>query len=190
GFILQMLCIDPLTLRSTRKLIADTSPVRTRTAVVMPVYNEDTHRVIAGFEATLRSLEQTGEIAHFDFFLLSDTTNLTIAQAERDAWQAFQVRLGDLGKQAFYRRREKNTGRKVGNISDFCQRWGANYEHMIVLDADSIMTGDCMLKMVRAMQANPRTGLIQTIPIPVRQTTFFGRFVQFAAVLYSPMLAT
>src|SRR5690606_26410604 len=63
GFILQMLCIDPLTLRSTRKLIADTSPVRTRTAVVMPVYNEDTHRVIAGFEATLRSLEQTGEIA-------------------------------------------------------------------------------------------------------------------------------
>ena len=44
--------------------------------------------------------------------------------------------------------------------------------------------------MVRAMQANPRTGLIQTIPIPVRQTTFFGRFVQFAAVLYSPMLAT
>lgn len=190
GFILQMLCIDPLTLRSTRKLIADTSPVRTRTAVVMPVYNEDTHRVIAGFEATLRSLEQTGEIAHFDFFLLSDTTNLTIAQAERDAWQAFQVRLGDLGKQAFYRRREKNTGRKVGNISDFCQRWGANYEHMIVLDADSIMTGDCMLKMVRAMQSNPRTGLIQTIPIPVRQTTFFGRFVQFAAVLYSPMLAT
>jgi len=90
----------------------------------------------------------------------------------------------------FYRRREKNIGRKVGNLSEFCQRWGANYENMIVLDADSVMAGDCLLKMVRAMQANPRTGLIQTIPIPVRQTTFFGRFVQFAAVLYSPMLAT
>lgn len=190
GFILQMLCIDPLTLKSTRKITADASPIRTRTAVVMPVYNEDTHRVVAGFEATLRSLEKTGEIAHFDFFLLSDTTNPSIAQAERDAWQQLQGRLGELAKQAFYRRREKNTGRKVGNISDFCQRWGANYEHMIVLDADSIMTGECLLKMVRAMQANPRTGLIQTIPIPVRQTTFFGRFVQFAAVLYSPMLAT
>lgn len=190
GFVLQMLRIDPLTLKSTRNLLADQSPITTRTAVVMPVYNEDTHRVIAGFEATLRSLERTGEIAHFDFFLLSDTTNLTIAQAERDAWQLLQERLGDLGKQAFYRRREKNIGRKVGNLAEFCQRWGANYGQMIVLDADSIMTGDCLVKMVRAMQANPRTGLIQTIPIPVRQTTFFGRFVQFAAVLYSPMLAT
>ena len=190
GFFLQLLQIDPLTLKSTKRMLADVSPIITRTAVVMPVYNEDTHRVIAGFEATLRSLEKTGEIANFDFFLLSDTTNPTIAQAERDAWQQLQTRLGPLGKQVFYRRREKNSGRKVGNLSEFCQRWGANYEHMIVLDADSIMTGECLLKMVRAMQANPRTGLIQTIPIPVRQTTFFGRFVQFAAVLYSPMLAT
>lgn len=190
GFILQMLRIDPLTLKSTKSLLEDQSPISCRTAVVMPVYNEETHRVIAGFEATLRSLEKTGEIAHFDFFLLSDTTNLTIAQAERDAWQQLTERLGELSTQAFYRRREKNTARKVGNLAEFCQRWGANYENMIVLDADSIMAGDCLLKMVRAMQANPRTGLIQTIPIPVRQTTFFGRFVQFAAVLYSPMLAT
>lgn len=190
GFVLQMLRIDPLSLKSTKGLVPDNTPITTRTAVVMPVYNEDTHRVIAGFEATLRSLESTGELANFDFFLLSDTTNLTIAQAERDAWQLLQERLGGLGKQAFYRRREKNIGRKVGNLAEFCQRWGANYEHMIVLDADSVMAGDCLLKMVRAMQANPRCGLIQTIPIPVRQTTFFGRFVQYAAVLYSPMLAT
>lgn len=190
GFVLQMLRIDPLTLKSTKGMLEDQSPITTRTAVVMPVYNEDTHRVIAGFEATLRSLEKTGEMAHFDFFLLSDTTNPTIAQAERNAWQQLQERLGELGKQAFYRRREKNISRKVGNLAEFCQRWGANYEHLLVLDADSIMTGECLVKMVRAMQANPRTGLIQTIPIPVRQTTFFGRFVQFAAVLYSPMLAT
>lgn len=190
GFFLQLFRIDPLTLKSTRRLLEDTPPITTRTAVVMPVYNEDTHRVIAGFEATLRSLEKTGELAHFDFFLLSDTTNLTIAQAERDHWQQLQARLGDVGKQVFYRRREKNIARKVGNLAEFCQRWGSNYEHMLVLDADSIMTGDCIVKMVRAMQVNPRTGLIQTIPIPVRQTTFFGRFVQFAAVLYSPMLAT
>ncbi len=190
GFILQMLQIDPLTLKSVKHIQEDTSPITTRTAIVMPVYNEDTHRVIAGFEATLRSLEKTGEIAHFDFYLLSDTTNLTVAQAELDAWQQFTERLGDLSKQVFYRRRLKNIARKVGNLAEFCQRWGANYEHMIVLDADSIMRGDCLLKMVRAMQANPRAGLIQTVPIPVRQTTYFGRFVQFAAVLYSPMLAT
>jgi membrane glycosyltransferase len=190
GFVLQLFRIDPLSLTRQKKLTAELLPITTRTAVVMPVYNEDTHRIIAGFEATLRSLEKTGDLSHFDFFMLSDTTKLDIAQAERDAWQQLTERLGDLSKQVFYRRREKNIGRKVGNLAEFCQRWGSNYEQMIVLDADSVMTGDCLLTLVRQMQANPRVGLIQTVPIPVRQTTFFGRFVQFAAVLYSPMLAT
>jgi membrane glycosyltransferase len=190
GFVLQMLRIDPLSLKPIDSIYNDAMPITTRTAVVMPIYNEDTHRVMAGFEATLRSLEKTGEIATFDFFVLSDTTNLTVAQAELDAWQQLTERLGDLSVQTFYRRRIKNIHRKVGNIAEFCQRWGKNYETMIVLDADSIMSGHCLLRMVRAMQANPRAGLIQTVPVPVRQTTFFGRFVQFAAVLYSPMLAT
>lgn len=190
GFILQMLRRDPLTLKSLAPERYRVQPITTRTAVVMPVYNEETRRVIAGFESTLRSLSATGEGAHFDFYLLSDTTNAEVAQAELHAWQQLIARLGDLSRQIFYRRREKNTARKVGNLADFCQRWGSNYTHMIVLDADSVMTGDCLLQMVRAMQANPRAGLIQTVPIPVRQITFFGRFVQFAAVLYSPMLAT
>lgn len=190
GFTLQMLRIDPLSLKRQSSLNSEQLVITTRTAVVMPVYNEDTHRIIAGFEATLRSLEKTGDISHFDFFMLSDTTKLDIAQAERDAWQQLTERLGDLSKQIFYRRREKNIARKVGNLAEFCQRWGSNYEQMIVLDADSVMTGECLLTLVRQMQANPRVGLIQTVPIPVRQTTFFGRFVQFAAVLYSPMLAT
>lgn len=190
GFALQMMQRDPLSLKKMDLDRYRRQPITTRAAVVMPVYNEDTQRVIAGFEATLRSLAATGETARFDFYLLSDTTDPDVAQAELDAWQQLRERLGDLSGQIFYRRREKNSGRKVGNLADFCQRWGSNYEHMIVLDADSIMTGDCLLQMTRAMQANPRAGLIQTVPIPVRQTTFFGRFVQFAAVLYSPMLAT
>ena len=190
GFILLMLRLDPLTLKPIDSFYDDALPITTRTAVVMPIYNEDTHRVVAGFEATLNSLVATGEIEHFDFYMLSDTTKLDIAQRERDQWQQFTNRIGDLSKQTFYRRREKNLHRKVGNIAEFLQRWGKSYEHMIVLDADSVMSGTCLLRMVRTMQANPRSGLIQTVPIPVRQTTFFGRFVQFAAVLYSPMLAT
>lgn len=190
GFILQMLRRDPLSLEPLDADRYRNQPIGTRTAVVMPVYNEDTYRVIAGFEATLRDLEKTGEVRHFDFYLLSDTTNPEVAQTELKVWQEFMQRIGPLNAQTFYRRREKNTGRKVGNLMDFCQRWGSHYAQMIVLDADSIMSGDCLLQMVRAMQENPRAGLIQTVPIPVRQTTFFGRFVQFAAVLYSPMLAT
>ncbi|HRH77169.1 MAG TPA: glucans biosynthesis glucosyltransferase MdoH, partial [Cellvibrionaceae bacterium] len=191
GFLLNLFKRDPITLKKQLQLPPDTSPITTRTAVVMPVYNEDTKRITAGFEATLRDLAATGEIAQFDFFMLSDTTKAPIAQAEREAWQALLERLGpELGARCFYRRREKNVRRKVGNLDDFLTRWGGHYEHMIVLDADSVMTGDCLLTLVRTMQANPDAGLVQTVPIPVRQDTFFGRFVQFAAVLYSPMLAT
>jgi membrane glycosyltransferase len=191
GFVLNLLKRDPISLKKQALIAPDTTPIHCRTAVVMPVYNEDTKRITAGFEATLRSLLATGEIEHFDFFMLSDTTKAPIAEAELYAWQALQERLGpDLAARCFYRRREKNTRRKVGNLDDFLTRWGSHYENMVVLDADSVMTGDCLLTLVRSMQANPDAGLIQTVPIPVRQDTFFGRFVQFAAVLYSPMLAT
>ena len=191
GFVLQMLRIDPLSLRRRRPV--DTERVghlNSRTAVVMPVYNEDTVRIMAGFEANLRSVAATGQLGAFDFYLLSDTQDPTLIKAELAGWQALLGRLGELAAHAFYRRREKNGHRKVGNLADFCQRWGGHYDHMVVLDADSIMTGSCILTLVATMEANPATGLIQTVPIPVRQTTFFGRFLQFAAALNSPMLAT
>ncbi|WP_282131766.1 glucans biosynthesis glucosyltransferase MdoH [Pseudoalteromonas aliena] len=191
GFILQLLRIDPLTLRRVKPIEPNSQALaQQRTAVVMPIYNEDTHRVIAGFEVSLQSLKETGQLNHFDFYLLSDTQDPQIAKNELSAWHALCERLGDTAKHVFYRRRENNKHRKVGNLTDFCERWGSQYDHMIVLDADSVMTGKCMLELTTSMLNNPNVGLIQTIPIPVRQDTFFGRFLQFASVLYSPMLAT
>lgn len=191
GFILQLFRIDPLTLRRIKPVSINNEALsQQKTAVVMPIYNEDTHRVIAGFEVSLQSLKATGQLKHFDFYLLSDTQDATIASNELSAWHALCERLGDTAKQIFYRRREDNKHRKVGNLTDFCERWGSQYEHMIVLDADSVMTGQCMLELTTSMLNNPQAGLIQTIPIPVRQDTFFGRFLQFASILYSPMLAT
>ncbi|MFY8326504.1 glucans biosynthesis glucosyltransferase MdoH [Pseudoalteromonas sp. ZZD1] len=191
GFILQLFRIDPLTLKRQKPIQIDTDAIsKTKTAVVMPIYNEDTERVIAGFEVSLRSLLKTGQFEHFDFYLLSDTQDKEIARNELKAWHDLTARLGDTAKQIFYRSRTDNKHRKVGNLADFCERWGSQYEHMIVLDADSIMTGQCMLELTTSMINNPSSGLIQTIPIPVRQETFFGRFLQFASVLYSPMLAT
>ncbi len=61
---------------------------------------------------------------------------------------------------------------------------------MVVLDADSVMSGPTLVRLVRAMVDNPRAGLIQTLPLPTPQRTPFGRFVRFAARLYGPMLAT
>ena len=191
GFILQLFRIDPLTLKKIKPVSINSEALsQQKTAVVMPIYNEDTHRVIAGFEVSLQSLKTTGQLKHFDFYLLSDTQDAAIASNELSAWHALCERLGDTAKQVFYRRREDNKHRKVGNLTDFCERWGSQYEHMIVLDADSVMTGQCMLELTTSMLNNPQAGLIQTIPIPVRQDTFFGRFLQFASILYSPMLAT
>lgn len=191
GFLLQLLRIDPLTLKRIKPISFDSQALaKQRTAVVMPIYNEDTHRVIAGFEVSLESLKETGQLDHFDFYLLSDTQDPQIAKNELSAWHALCERLGSTAKHVFYRRREDNKHRKVGNLTDFCERWGSQYDHMIVLDADSVMTGKCMLELTTSMLNNPQAGLIQTIPIPVRQDTFFGRFLQFASVLYSPMLAT
>ncbi|MDN3488552.1 MULTISPECIES: glucans biosynthesis glucosyltransferase MdoH [unclassified Pseudoalteromonas] len=191
GFILQLFRIDPLTLKKIKPVSINSEALsQQKTAVVMPIYNEDTHRVIAGFEVSLQSLKATGQLKHFDFYLLSDTQDATIVSNELSAWHALCERLGDTAKQVFYRRREDNKHRKVGNLTDFCERWGSQYEHMIVLDADSVMTGQCMLELTTSMLNNPQAGLIQTIPIPVRQDTFFGRFLQFASILYSPMLAT
>lgn len=191
GFTLAVFRLDPLTLRRRRTSRTGEGPIFTRTAVVMPVYNEPTARVIAGLEATCESLVATGKATKFDFYLLSDSTDASVAREEEAAWAALQQRLkGMFHGRLVYRRRSRNTGRKPGNIADFCRRWGSYYHYMIVLDADSVMTGEAMVTLVRAMQDNPQAGLMQTVPIPVRAQTMFGRFVQFAAELYSPMLAT
>jgi len=190
GFVLQLFNIDPLSLRKKQCAPDQDSPLVQKHAVVMPVYNEDTRRIMVGFEACVREIMGSTQAEQFDFFMLSDTRDEQKAEAELRAWNRMTKRLGQYASHVFYRRREENSHRKVGNLKDFCERWGTNYESMIVLDADSIMSGERMLDLARRIEQNPETALVQTIPMPVRQDTFFGRFVQFAAHLYSPMLAT
>ncbi len=186
GLLLHLLRRDPLTLarwggRRTERATA-------RTALVMPIHNEDADRVMAGMAATLDSLEATGEAAGFDAFLLSDTTDPEIARAEEVAMRRLRARYRG-SSELHYRRRARNAGRKAGNVAEFCHRWGSSYEYMVVLDADSLMAGPTLVELVRRMEANPSAGLIQTVPIPARQRTLFGRLIQFAAGLYSPILA-
>ena len=189
GFVLRVLRRDPLSLEKVRAVLNRDGPIVSRTALVMPVHNEDPARVMGGLAVMLRSLARTGHVDQFDVFLLSDTTDPAIVRAEETAWMTLRHQL-DRPAGLYYRRREANLGRKAGNIRDFCERWGSHYEFMVVLDADSLMTGSALVELVRTMEANPRAGLMQTVPIPVRRTTLFGRLLQFAANLYSPMLAT
>ena len=194
GFTLTVLRRDPLSLAPAAApddaagRPAARRSIASRTALVMPIRNEDPARVTEGLDAMLRSLARTGHAGRFDLFLLSDTSDPASASAEEAAWAALAARTDHPGRLR-YRRRAGNVGRKAGNIAEFCRRWGGRYDCMVVLDADSVMTGTALVRLAQAMEADPRAGIIQTVPIPARRTTLFGRLVQFAGCLYSPMLA-
>ncbi len=163
-------------------------PLTTRTAVVMPIYNEAPARVFSALEAMRAEVEATGQGAVFDYFFLSDTTNPDIWIAEERAIAAMRLRLGAKAR-VFYRHRPINTSRKAGNIADFVSRWGAAYDHMLVLDADSLMTGQAMVTLAAAMQADADAGIIQTLPLIINRNTLFARVQQFAARIYGPIIA-
>lgn len=158
------------------------------TAIVMPIYNETPARVFGALEAIHAEVEATGHGAAFDWFLLSDTTNPEIFIAEEHAFIAMRRRLGAAAR-LYYRHRPKNIARKAGNIGDFISRWGGRYAHMVVLDADSLMTGDAILGLAAAMEADPGAGIIQTLPLIINRNTLFARVQQFAARIYGPVIA-
>lgn len=159
-----------------------------RTAILFPVYNEDVKSFMAGIRTVLHSLRGTGQASRFDIFILSDSTNPESWVAEEEAWHEF-CREEEAFGQVFYRRRRSNLSRKSGNIADFCRRWGANYRYMIVYDADSLMRGATMIRMVQAMELHPSVGILQTPPKAMNSRSLISRVQQFANHLYGPVFA-
>lgn len=157
-----------------------------RTAILVPVYNEDPCQTFARIAAMDVSLAKTGFGAQFHFAVLSDTNNEVSASAERK-WFAHLIAERNGTGRMFYRRRAQNTGKKAGNIEDFFTTSGADYDFAIILDADSLMEGATMVEMVRRMAAEPGLGLLQTLPKIIRATSRFGRAMQFSAAFYSPV---
>ncbi|UVK82745.1 glucans biosynthesis glucosyltransferase MdoH [Pseudomonas sichuanensis] len=161
-------------------------PAEARTALVMPICNEDVPRVFAGLRATFESVAASGNLDRFDFFVLSDTNDTDIAVAEQQAWLDVCREAKGFGR-IFYRRRRRRVKRKSGNLDDFCRRWGGEYKYMVVLDADSVMSGECLSSLVRLMEANPDAGIIQTGPKASGMDTLYARMQQFATRVYGPL---
>ncbi|RYG28360.1 MAG: glucans biosynthesis glucosyltransferase MdoH, partial [Burkholderiales bacterium] len=148
------------------------------TAIVIALYQEKPSRVIAAAEAMWDSLKEIGAESGFEIFFLSDTTDPALAEIEEQAIQDLLHRRPN--EPFWYRRRRDNTQKKQGNINDFVQRWGGRYEYMLELDADSFVSPEAMLELVRRMDARPRTALIQSLPVIVGARTYSARTQQLA----------
>ena len=159
---------------------------RPRTALVMPVYNETPRYVFARIQAIWESLAATGEGEAFDLFILSDTRDPDIQVEEELRWATLTAELDAAGR-IFYRNRAENRHRKAGNIADFVRSWGGKYRYMTVLDADSLMAGSTLLRMIDLMEAHPSIGVLQAPPVPVNNRSLFARVLQFGAALYGPL---
>lgn len=159
-----------------------------RTALVMPVYNEDPRAVAASLGAMAKALAERGEAQAFEIVVLSDSTNA-------DAWLRETALVGRLAgalsqvMPVWYRRRWTNTGRKAGNLKDFVENWGGRYDHMIVLDADSLMAPDTLITLAAAMEADPGLGILQTVPVLAGGDSLFARLQQFAGRVHGPVVA-
>ncbi len=173
-----------LAMRKPEQATPQLTPLDTTslTAIVFPIRNEDPARVTAAAQAIHDSLARARSDNAFEFFFLSDTNDETVARDEEDAIERLRATRPEAA--IFYRRRENNHGRKAGNIADFVRRWGARYDYMAVMDADSLMSARALTELVRRMDAAPRTALIQTVPMLVNAQTMIARSQQFAMRAY------
>jgi membrane glycosyltransferase len=163
-------------------------PLTARTALLFPVYHEDPARIAGAIEAMADELEAIGHQGLFDIFVLSDTRGDQDGAREARVYQALQSKISAV-LPVYYRRRDKNTARKAGNIAEWVGRFGAAYPHFIILDGDSVMSGATLVGLAQAMERDPKVGLIQSVPRLVGGSTLLQHLQQFACNTYGPSVA-
>lgn len=161
---------------------------RARTALLVPVHREDATEVAANIDTMCRDLIAARAGHQFDVFVLSDTQGAADRLLEQRTYAQLRSR-HQPGMHIYIRWRTPNEGRKAGNIRDWIEAFGAGYSYFVVLDADSIMSAEALLRLVAAMDDNPRVGLIQTVPRVVGSQSLFARLQQFAVAYYGPVVA-
>jgi len=153
-------------------------PIAARTALALAIRHEDVERAFRRVEVMLDSLDATGWGGAFTVHILSDSSRPDVVAEEAAALERLKRRVAH-PERVFYRRRAANTGLKAGNVRDFAERACGTHDFMIVLDADSLMSGLAILRLVRVMQANPRLGILQSLPVGMPAGSAFARIFQF-----------
>ncbi len=159
-----------------------------KTAIVMPLYNENTEDSLSSLEAMAMDLQKKKCAKNFEIVILSDTNNLDIIQNEKRQFRLLREQLANV-MPVWYRNRAFNTGKKAGNIAEFIKKWGGGYDYMLVLDADSLMSAETIQTMVKRMQGDSKLGILQTVPVLCGELNFFSRLQQFAGRVYGKVNA-
>lgn len=161
--------------------IASGNPSQTissSTALLSCIRDEDVEALELNLSAMASNLIRAGDDTCFTIYILSDTSQEDIALHEQQMVARLSERLTD-HIDVIYRRRAMNTGFKAGNIEDFCDTWGDRHEFAIVLDADSYMSADALVDLVRRMEANPQLGILQSLVAGLPTDSAFARIFQF-----------
>jgi membrane glycosyltransferase len=179
GFLVMRLARDPVAVVTpVAARVRGDEPITASTAILLCTRNEPPDRVVHHLAPLLEGLAARGTAERFHLYILSDTDDPAIAVSEEVRFAnlaaAFERRLA-----VTYRRRTANTGFKAGNIHDFCDRWGAQHDFALVLDADSVMTANAVLRLIRVMQADPRLGILQSLVVGMPSGSAFARLFQF-----------
>jgi membrane glycosyltransferase len=179
GFVILRFAADPAAevLPAIKRVRGDESIIAS-TAILLCIRNEPPARIIRNLEPMLAGLVASGYGDRFHLYVLSDTNDGDIAATEDTSFSELAQRWHDRIV-VIYRRRTVNTGYKAGNIRDFCERWGSRHDLAVTLDADSFMTADAILRLVRIMQVDSRLGILQGLIVGLPSTSLFARIFQF-----------
>ena len=179
GFAIMRFARNPLaTVNPPAARIAGDEPIAASVAIIICIRNEPPERIVRNIEPMLAGLTASGYGERFHAYILSDTGDEAIAATEAQLFAALAESWR--GRIALtYRRRTDNAGYKAGNIRDFCERYGADHEFAVPLDADSYMTAEAVLRLVRIMQASPELGLLQSLVVGLPSSSAFARLFQF-----------
>ena len=158
GLAIRLFAADP-TAAVVPGMRGKSGPVSSRTVVATCVRDEDMAAVVPPLEELLRDLAAAGHANRFAAAILSDTPAGPAAEAEEAAAAAFAARHPPGA--VLYRRRTENTGYKAGNVMDFLDRHADGFDLLLLLDADSRMTAEAVLRLVRIMEAEPGCALVQ-----------------------------
>lgn len=179
GFLVMRFADDPaVAVNPLAASILGDEPIASSSAILMCIRNESHDQVIRNLQPLMDGLVEARAEHLFHVYILSDSSFPEVVAAENSCFEAFIAKWRHVIP-VTYRRRTENAGFKSGNIRDFCDRWGMNHDFALVLDADSFMPVETVLRLVRIAQANPSLGILQTLVVGMPSVSVFARVFQF-----------